>query len=272
MKKTFTCFSDKKLYAKKEWVLPNNVVFLCSLLLPFILMIYSYCLYSSFTRTKWIYLPFIFLVALYLADLITGIIHCLYIDGSYNYNKFDKENNCLIVVTNFGYASCHHLFPSNWKDIPDKTIIINSLVVMLIPLLFSFYFINIPLLKCLLILTTTILVFCPLPHKYAHEKLHGRPIPYIANLLIENNIILNPKSHEKHHIENNYNWSFLNGYSDSLLNFIIKNICYHFEICPKEELQYNTEMFKKDIINIRFVGDIEGTIQCRMDGHLFVEP
>lgn len=60
--------------------------------------------------------------------------------------------------------------------------------------------------------------------------------------------------------------------SDYLFDKIVTNVCYLLDKCPFEETQYNVKMYNNDIINIKFVGDIEGTIQCRMENNLFVEP
>jgi hypothetical protein len=120
-------------------------------------------------------------------------------------------------------------------------------------------------------------MFSVFTHKYAHEKLHGRYVPPVIDFLLEHELFLSPKTHQNHHIENNYNWALLNGLSDNFLNYIVQNICNIFKTNPIEDVQNNALLYLKSkqiddgIINIQFVGDIEGKFKCKLDKNLFVK-
>jgi len=214
-------------------------------------------------------------ISYFFADLITSFLHCYYIDESFSQKKYEVKDDHLIVKTNVGYASCHHIFPSNWKDVSDTTLITHGFLTCLILFIMSFYFIKNPLIKLSWCMTILFLIFAVFTHKYAHEKLHNRYVPFFIDFLLEHNLFLSPKIHQQHHIENNYNWSLLNGRSDSFFNLYIHSLCDYFKECPIEEKQNNAEMYLKerntDIIKIRFVGDIEGTFQCKLHNNLFVK-
>ena len=111
-------------------------------------------------------------------------------------------------------------------------------------------------------------------HKYAHEKHHGRHVPLLIDTLINSNLFLNPKVHSTHHKESNYHWALLSGISNPLYDFIITNMCTILNKCPKEEQVRNVQQYLEDnntdIVNIKFTGDIEGYLQCRLIDNTFV--
>jgi len=272
--KTLSSFIDKKLYSKKEWLLPNNILFFISFITPIIILFLFFDLYKNTLLIKYnklILITILLITSIYIADFISAYAHCYYIDNSYRYKKFDIKDNYMIINTNYGYASCHHIFPSNWKDIKDSTIINTTIFLLIVPFLIVYFFINNPIIKILCYFIFLFLIVTPISHKYSHEKLHHRYSPFIVDFLIKYGIFLYPKKHENHHIENNYNWGLLNGISDLLFNFIINNMCYYNKQCPTEEMIYNGKLLNTDIINIRFVGDIEGTLQCKLVDNLYVD-
>ena len=283
MVKTFTTFTDNNLFSKKQWIFPDKFVFYMAFIIPFILILLFYDLYKTLLnckKYKYIILIIIviYLLSHFISDFITAFVHCYYVDDSFSGETYEIKDGYLIIDTHVGYASCHHIFPSNWKDISDSTLLISATTVAIIPILLVYFFIKNPLVKLLLYFTILLLIFTVFTHKYAHEKLHNRYVPYFIDILLGYNLFLSPKKHQKHHIENNYNWSLLNGTSDFLFNFIIRNICNYLKKCPIEERQNNAIKYlkyynKKDnIINIKFTGDIEGTFKCKLHENLFIEP
>jgi len=211
-------------------------------------------------------------IAFFISDLISALTHCLVIDNSYTENSYTIENGILVINTDTGYASCHHIFPSNWKDISDTTIYITMFLFLLIPQLFIYFFIKNNYIKFTLNLIILFIILSPIAHKYAHEKIHNRDIPYIYNLLISYGLFLNPNQHRRHHIENNYNWSFLNGISDIVFNNIVKTICNFFNICPYEKTLKSAKLLNSngEIIRVKFIGDIDGEIKCKVINNLFI--
>lgn len=272
--KTLNSFTSKNLYSKKEWLLPNKIVFFASFITPLIILILFIDLYKNtllIKNNKWIIITILLITSSYIADFISAYAHCYYIDNSYRYKKFEIKNNYMIINTDYGYASCHHIFPSNWKDIKDSTIINTTIILLVVPFLIVYFLITNPMIKILCYFLILFIIVTPISHKYSHEKLHNRYTPFIVDFLIEHGIFLYPKKHQKHHIENNYNWGLLNGSSDLLFNFIVNNMCYYLKKCPTEEMIYNGKLLNSDIINIKFVGDIEGTLQCKLVDNLYVD-
>ena len=283
MPETFSSFTDSNLFSKKQWIFPDKFVYYMGFIIPFVLLIVFYdILRSIVSSTKYkfsiIIIILVYLFSHFISDLITAIVHCFYVDNSFSNKIYEIKDDYLIINTTVGYASCHHVFPSNWKDIPDSTLVISTATIALIPFVLIFYFIKNPFVKLFWYFTFLLLMFAVFTHKYAHEKLHGRYVPPVIDFLIEHGIILSPKKHQKHHIENNYNWALLNGLSDNFLNYIVQNICNIFKTNPIEDVQNNALLYLKSkqindgIINIQFVGDIEGKFQCKLDKNLFVKP
>ena len=167
------------------------------------------------------------------------------------------------------------MFPSNWKDISDITII-SSFMTYTIPfLILTCLYIKSNILGLIIILNLGMVTIMPLVHKYCHEKHHNRYVPPILDYLYDNKILFQPIDHSKHHFKNIYNWAIINGKSDFILNNFVKLKCYLFDVCPDEEVIKNCrkylKMFNTDIIKIKFVGDINGKLNVKLDGNLFYE-
>ena len=278
MPNTFSSFKDNKLFSKKEWIYSDQFVFLMKFIAPFIFLFLLYDIAKSFNnikKYKWYILSMILVFSYLISDLITSIIHCYHIDQSYSEKKYDIKDGYVIIDTTNGYASCHHIFPSNWKDISDSTIFTTAVSFFTIPIFLFYYFVKNTPLKLFLYATIIFVTFSAYTHKYAHEKLHKREVPFMIDLMQKMNLSLSPQVHQKHHVENNYNWSLLNGSSDTMFNYIIHNICHFIHKCPVEESVDNIKTFveknQTNIVNIRFTGDIEGTIQCRLEDNIFVK-
>lgn len=282
MTETFSGFTDSNLFSKKQWIFPDKFVFYMGFIIPFVLIIVFYDSFRSIvsiTKYKFsiILILIIYLFSHFISDLITAIAHCCFIDNSFSDEIYKIKDDRIIVNTTTGYASCHHIFPSNWKDISDSTLLISVTTLAFIPFLLIFYFIKKPLIKLFCYFTILLLMFAVFTHKYAHEKLHKRYVPWAMDFLLEHGLFLSPKTHQKHHIENNYNWALLNGVSDNFYNYLIKNICNIFKKKPMEDTQNNALLYLKNkqfndgIIKIQFVGDVEGTFRCKLDKNLFVK-
>ena len=268
-------FTSQNLYSKKEWLFPNNLVYYLTFLIPVFIFIYVFPLVQLLISKKILLVIklIIIFIAYYIADLISSIIHCIYIDNSYSKKKFKTDNDGnLVINTSYGYASCHHIFPSNWSNVKDSTIFVTLMIYLFIPLIVIYFCINNSILKLLGYSILCFLLITGFAHKYAHEKHHGRHVPFIIDTLINNNLLLNPNVHSTHHKENNYNWALFSGISNPLYDFIVKNVCTNLNKCPLEEQvrNVNNNMNEDNIINIKFIGDIEGYLQCRLINNTFV--
>ena len=277
MGKTFTGFKDQGLYSKKQWLFSDKLVGNFSFIAMFVWVLLLLDIFETILNCKNVQFAVLkiataFAISYFVADVMAAVFHCYYIDDSYSKKTYDvSKDGYLIIDTSVGYASCHHIFPSNWKDITDSTLMITITIFMLVPILITCFCVKNPVFKLFLYF----IILHVFTHKYVHEKLHKRYVPPVMDFLLEKGIYLSPEKHQKHHIQNNYNWSFLNGSGDNFVNSVVRWLCSSYNTCPSEELQFNTMKYLKDpnenIVKIRFVGDIEGEFQCRLEKNLFVE-
>jgi len=195
----------------------------------------------------------IFLTSYFLTDLLSGIFHLVYLDNQLglreNIVKFDKKKKSVVVNLTCGYASAHHLFPSGWHFISDKIIFNTSFIFFFLIILHGLKFNH----NCLFFYTLIQSFIAPLTHKYAHERNHGRYVPYFFYLFQNLKIFLNPKKHKLHHEKLAKYYGFYNGYSDIILDFFFKIFCNIFKIKPRDEINEAVKeyqkTFKQDIIN-----------------------
>ena len=130
-------FTSQNLYSKKDLIFPNKLVYYLTFLIPIFIFIFVFPLVQVLlsNNISLIIKLIIIFIAYYIADLISAFIHCVIIDKSYSKKKYDINNNHLVINTYNGYASCHHIFPSNWSNVKDSTIFITSAVYLIIPFL-----------------------------------------------------------------------------------------------------------------------------------------
>ena len=274
MSKTFSGFKDKGLHSKKEWIFPDTLVAVYTLFVPLLLLLVFYDLFKAIGTLKryaYIILAGLFIAGFWIADLITAAFHCYYVDSAFTYTKYPIVDGRIEINTKYGYSSCHHIFPSNWKDISDLTLLTTVVMLYTVPMLLVYFLVADPTLKILFYTIILCILTCPFAHKYAHEKLHGRYVPGIVDLLSTHSIFLSPQDHSKHHKQGLYNWSLFNGISDPVFDACIYAMCKITGKCPMEESTYNASIQPSDILRIRFVGDIEGDLDCQFKDNLFVE-
>lgn len=271
---TFTSFKSEGLVSKKEWVLPDTFVSYMNIVSPFIGVFLLYEMYVScqaFQKYRFLFLAVIVYFAYMITDYISAFYHCYYVDKSFASMDYPVEDGHIIVDTTTGYASSHHIFPSGWKDIPDKTLLTTALSIMF-PVILFVYFIPSPTIKLTIYLILFFGVLVLFAHKYAHEKLHGRYVPWMLDPLLEWGILLNPKVHQKHHTENNYNWALLHGNTDVFFNHAIQLLCKYYNKCPNEVSIQNIKIHSVNgEVKLKFIGDIEGIILCEIKDNLIIK-
>jgi len=271
---TFTSFKSEGLISKKEWVLSDKFVSYMKWVSPLIAAFMLYQIYVSaqaLQKYRFLVLAVIVYFAYMIADYISAFYHCYYVDKSFSSKNFPVEDGYIIVDTTSGYASCHHIFPSGWKDIPDETLLITALSVTF-PVFLFVYFLPSPTIQLTIYLILFFLNLILFAHKYAHEKLHGRYVPWILDPLLEWGILLNPKVHQKHHTENNYNWALLHGHTDVFFNQAIRWLCKHHNKCPNEESIQNIKIHAVNgEVKLKFIGDIEGILHCEIKNTLIIK-
>lgn len=274
--RVFSTFKEYNLHSKKEWLLSDDFIRFLNPFTYIILLIFLCFFTECVMKIKSYYMiPSIILLSYIIADIVAIAVHCFIIDGSYSPKNRKFIDDHLIVDTKTGYASCHHIFPSNWHDIPDSTLITTSFFLLLLPMLLLYYNLKTKYEIKFLLITTAIFICCiPLTHKYSHERLHDRDTPEFMKLLQNYGIVISPQKHQKHHVDNNYNWSLFSGHLDFIFDSIVSGICNIFNECPIEDVQESVEKLQikdGDIIKIRFIGDIEGSITCMYKKGLFYD-
>lgn len=214
------------------------------------------------------------LLSIFIADIITALFHCYYIDRQVLTKNddisMDKTNKKIVINTTNGYSSGHHVFPSNWKDIDDR-IIIRDVFIFLTPLFILNYFNPSDAGAFLIYAILYQLCISGVTHKYAHERNHNRYVPGPIKILQNLGLSLSGKKHKIHHEKLKCNYSLLNGTSDEFSNNLIKKIDEMFNIKSAEEVIHLCKKYVKKYgkdITIKFVGDIEGEIIVNLDGNI----
>ena len=213
------------------------------------------------------------LLSIIIADIITALFHCYYIDRQVLTKSdisMDKTNKKIVINTTSGYSSGHHVFPSNWMDIDDRTII-RDVFIFLTPLFILNYFNPSDTSAFLNYAILYQLGISGITHKYAHEKNHNRYVPETIKILQKLGLSLSGKTHKIHHEKLKCNYSLLNGTSDEISNILIKKIDEMFNTNPYEEVIHLCKKYVKKYgkdITIKFVGDIEGEIIVNLYGNI----
>lgn len=273
--KYLSSYKNIGLYSKKEFIFDDIICNNLKYLLPLYIFILFNTIYKYAINIKIRNLILIIFFSFISSDFVSAIIHCYFSDRSYFKNELVINDDYLIINTDSGYSSNHHMFPSNWKDISDLTIITSIMTITIPPLILTSLFIRSNELGLILTLNLGMVTLMPIIHKYCHEKHHNRYVPPLLDYFYDSKIFLQPNKHSTHHFENIYNWSIINGISDFILNNFIKLKCYFFNMCPDEEVLKNCkkylEIYNTDTVRIKFVGDIEGKINVKLNGNLFYE-
>ena len=275
-KKYMTSYREVGLESKKQWLFPNWIVTILKWLSPLLLLALVVPICMTISKLKRAYflpkLLAIGILAVFLADLISALVHITFVDNAYSTTKFSvDEEGYLIVPVLYGYSSCHHYFPSNWKDIDDSTSWVTLTLIVLIFVFFVILLIKNVVLRLILLLTYSIIPLITISHKYMHELNHGRQVPVWVQCLQSVGFFMSINAHRIHHENHIYDWGLLNGFSDYFVNSIVKGICHWKNTCPIELMTENYELYERkyqtDVVKMRFVGDIEGRIICKRDGH-----
>jgi hypothetical protein len=268
-------YKNVGLYSSKELIFNNNINYIISYFMPIYLFILFKTIYNYGKKIKIKFLFIIIILSFLSSDLNSAIFHCYFSDRSFYKNEIIIEDDYLIIDTNSGYSSNHHMFPSNWMDVSDTTIISTTLTFTIPLLILTSTFIKSNELGLFLSFNLGMISLMPIIHKYCHEKNHNRYVPPLLDYFYNNKIFMQPKNHSKHHLENIYNWSLVNGITDFILNSFVKAKCYLFNLCPDEEVLKNCKeylkIFNTDVIKIKFVGDINGKLNVKLNGNLFYE-
>jgi hypothetical protein len=157
-----------------------------------------------------------FLSAYLLTDFINGLVH-LYMDNNDRYTSVDGP-----FIANF---HLHHMLPQYTKRRLIIVYFMESgskvwLVPYLLLVLVLGYF-NIPsTLYCVLVYTGVLSSVAEVSHYLCHTST-AQPV-----LLLEKcGLLLSKKRHARHHLQDNCNYTFLNGFTDPLVNLIAKRFC-----------------------------------------------
>lgn len=155
-----------------------------------------------------------FVLAFFLTDFINGLIH-MYMDRNDRYESFTGP-----LIAKF---HLHHKTP-RYKD--------NNLLVVYFnetgsKVWLVFYLAVVTVLSCLPgvnpVMLHVMVYFGILSSvaEVSHYLCHNSNAP-VALFLMRSGVLLSKRVHARHHLEDNVNYTFLNGMSDPLVNFIAK--------------------------------------------------
>lgn len=268
-------FTDVGLTSKKQWILPDKMIHQLRLYSPLLMLFYLYFLIDSFFNMSNKYFVqkviFLVIVAMFWSDVLGSLFHITFVDNSYIDHEFEINNDgYLVVPVKYGYSSAHHYFPQNWKDIDDDTTVLTVAFLQLIPYCVLLFCSNSPEFRFMTTLVFIFNTFTGVSHKWAHLKHHNEPVPFLYDFLIYIGLFLDPKRHVRHHTIHDYDWALLNGISDPITNLFSYIQCKVFGVCSIELYVDNAKRYCKemntDIVKIKFDGDVNGKIKCRMVG------
>ena len=120
-------------------------------------------------------------------------------------------------------------------------------------------------------ITSMLLIFSTVVHKYTHEANHNRYVPYCIKLLQQFNILLKPTKHKMHHENIIDDYAVLNGLSDNYANLFIDTLDKILGTKSYEEIIDLCNEYKSkygDIITLKFTDDIEGEIKVKLNRNI----
>jgi hypothetical protein len=268
-------FRSYNLYSKKEYILSNEIVesrwFSVTAVILYSVFIFETL--RTFNLTFYGILEL--LLSYYLVDFFTGLVHAFFIDDVLNLNKdCTVKNDELHVHIVTGYSSLHHLFPDNWNDVKDPTML-KTYIFFYSP----FLLLNIFLGSSFVSLTSWFVLLSGFSHKYSHmhsgrskTKVELNPI---LKFLFDKSILLNSKIHIDHHSNPHKAYGLLSGHADLFTDAVIEFVCKLMntenvdsftKICDTLYAKTNCKNF---IVHIR--GDINGVIKVvRIKQNLFL--
>jgi hypothetical protein len=240
--------------AKKTWLLPDKFLHNVPVLTASGLLIYcrphgglSPVMHASLCAAGFVS-----------GDFISGMIHLMqdnYI-GREHHRPF-VVGDVLHIHTASGISSAHHLFPSNWKDIPDSVIIRTGVFLMLPAAAIQCIGRN-DYVGAWAYYTAAWSIASVLSHKYAHERNHGRHVPRLYRLLQDTGLFLAPEEHRRHHINGHGDYAAVNGISAGVIDTFARWM--GLDNIPSEMELLNGIRDSRGIARIKFTGDIEQEI------------
>ncbi len=159
---------------------------------------------------------FAFISAYILADFINGLVH-MYMDNNDRYTSIDGP-----FVANF---HLHHMVPQYTKrPLPVVYFMESGSKVWLVPFLLLIVaygsIVNHPLSYCILVYTGIFSSVAEVSHYLCHSSTAAVP-----RFLADCGVLLSKRRHAHHHLQDNCNYTFLNGFTDPLVNLIARRFC-----------------------------------------------
>lgn len=178
-------------------------------------IISAFNLFSTYQSMNTIHLSLCFITAYFITDLVNGLVH-MYMDNNTEYNSWMGP-----FVASF---HLHHAQPRYINKPLMKIYFFESgtkfwLLLYLIVLCVVQIKVQLPAaLNLILVLIAILSSIAELSHYLAHNTNNHRIIKYLQKY----HFLLSMKHHSAHHLQDNINYAFLNGFSDPLLNFIAR--------------------------------------------------
>ena len=158
----------------------------------------------------------IFLGSIIISDFLSGLVH-IYLDNS-KITYSGKLNDFFKI----GFQ-VHHLYPlyqwtthKHFQPHYEANTVFFLTIILSIINIFTYN----SLIICYILYLTILL---QINHYWSHAIIVKKKVPVIVNFLQEYGILLHYKKHMKHHSNYDTGFSFLNGWSDPIFNYIFKN-------------------------------------------------
>lgn len=153
------------------------------------------------------------------ADIFSYIVH-MFIDSKLwrKINNVEKNGRCIVNM--------HHDYTMIYSYLNSTELVCTTYpIVVPYAVISSLYKLTHPVLIGFNISFIVFGITTAHSHKWAHERLHNIPLNIIICKLQDIGLLLNPKSHQKHHIiendEERENFSLSSGISEKYMNFFL---------------------------------------------------
>lgn len=159
---------------------------------------------------------FALIAAYILADFINGLVH-MYMDNNDRYTSIDGP-----FIANF---HLHHMVPQYAKrPLPVVYFMESGSKVWLVPFLLLVvaygFMVNHSLSYYVLVYTGILSSVAEVSHYLCHAS-----TAVVPRLLANCGLLLSKRRHAHHHLQDNCNYTFLNGFTDPLVNLIARRCC-----------------------------------------------
>jgi hypothetical protein len=178
---------------------------------------------------------FIILLGCFFGDLVSGIVHFLldnwplrklepYLDRVSSLNEVPQDTlkqSSFFAKLGLDFR-LHHKHMTDILTATPEDLLFNVLkgdaVLTLLAFLLNFLIFHSPFFGYITCLSSIFVLFVQYVHKWSHTQNNNKAIKFLQKF----GIIISVKKHAQHHLDTRYNYSLLNGWSNFLINGIVR--------------------------------------------------